>query len=89
MSHTIRGKDRLIKRVRRVRGQIEALERALGAERPCGDILQLIAAARGAINGLMIEVLEDHLRFHITSSRGPKAGAETEELVEILRTYLR
>ena len=89
MSHTIRGKDKLTKRVRRVRGQIEALERALDAERPCGDVLQLIAAARGAMNSLMIEVLEDHIRHHIASSRGLKAEAETEELVGVLRSYLK
>jgi DNA-binding FrmR family transcriptional regulator len=88
MSHTIRGKDRLTKRVHRVRGQIEAIERALEAERPCGDVLQLIAAARGAINGLMAEVLEDHVRCHIASPRRPKA-TDTEELVEVLRTYLK
>ncbi|MGC2323884.1 MAG: metal/formaldehyde-sensitive transcriptional repressor [Terriglobales bacterium] len=89
MSHTIRGKDKLTKRVRRVRGQIEALERALDAERPCGDVLQLIAAARGAMNSLMVEVLEDHIRHHVTSVRGLKAEAETEELVGVLRSYLK
>jgi FrmR/RcnR family transcriptional regulator, repressor of frmRAB operon len=89
MSHTIRGKDKLMKRVRRVRGQIEAVERALDAERPCIDVLQLIAAARGAMNGLMVEVLEDHVRCHIASPRGPRAAAETEELVGVLRSYLK
>ena len=74
MSHTIRGKDKLTKRVRRVRGQIEALERALDAERPCGDVLQLIAAARGAMNSLMVEVLEDHIRHHVTSVARPQGG---------------
>ena len=78
-----------MKRVRRVRGQIEAVERALSTERPCGDVLQLIAAARGAINGLMVEVLEDHVRCHIASARGPKVEAEVEELVQVLRSYLK
>jgi len=89
MSHTIRSKDKLTKRVRRVRGQIEAVERALDAERPCGDVLQLIAAARGAMNGLMVEVLQDHIRCHIASGRGPKAAAEADELVDVLRSYLK
>jgi DNA-binding FrmR family transcriptional regulator len=89
MSHTIRGKDKLTRRVRRVRGQIEAIERALDAESPCGDVLQLIAAARGAMNGLMMEVLEDHIRSHIAFAAGPKAKAETEELVEVLRSYMK
>jgi len=89
MSHTLRGKDKLMKRVRRVRGQIEAVERALEAERPCADVLQLIAAARGAVNGLMMEVLDDHIRCHIAAGAGPKAGAEAEELVGVLRSYLK
>ena len=86
MSHTIREKDELLKRVHRMRGQVEALERALN-ERPCGDVLQLLAAARGAMNGLMAEVLEDHIRYHIGSGR--KAEAEAEELVEVLRRYVK
>jgi DNA-binding FrmR family transcriptional regulator len=87
MSHTIRGKDKLLKRVHRMRGQVEALERALENERPCGDVLQLIAAARGAMNGLMAEVLEDHIRYHIGSGR--KAEAQAEELVEVVRRYMK
>jgi DNA-binding FrmR family transcriptional regulator len=89
MSHTIRGKDKLLKRVRRIRGQVEAVERALESERPCNDVLQLIAAVRGAMNGLMVEVLEDHIRCHIGSATGDKVQAEAEELVEVLRSYLR
>jgi len=87
MSHTIRGKDKLLKRVHRMRGQVEALERALENERPCGDVLQLIAAARGAMNGLMAEVLEDHIRYHIGSGR--KSEAEAEELVDVVRRYMK
>jgi len=89
MSHTLRGKDKLMKRVRRVRGQIEAVERALDAERPCADVLQLIAAARGAVNGLMFEVLDDHIRCHIAAAAGPKAATQAEELVEVLRSCLK
>jgi len=89
MSHTIRGKDKLMKRVRRVRGQIEAVERALDAQSPCADVLQLIAAARGAMNGLMVEVLEDHIRCHVAPATGPKADREAEELVGVLRSYLK
>jgi DNA-binding FrmR family transcriptional regulator len=60
MSHTIRQKNKLLQRVRRIRGQVEAIERALDEEIGCADVLQLIASARGAINGLMGEVMEDH-----------------------------
>jgi DNA-binding FrmR family transcriptional regulator len=89
MSHTIRGKDKLLKRVRRVRGQVEAIERALDAERSCSEVLQLIAAARGAMNGLMVEVLDDHIRCHIGSATGAKVQAEADELVGVLRSYLK
>ena len=87
MSHTIREKEKLLRRIHRVLGQVEALERAVERERPCGDVLQLIAAARGAMNGLMAEVLADHIRYHIGSD--PKHRAEVEELVEVTRRYLR
>ena len=65
MSHTVREKSKLMGRVRRIRGQVEALERALDAEKGCAEVLHQIAAVRGAINGLMAEVLEEHVRTHI------------------------
>jgi len=60
MSHTIKEKSRLLARVRRIRGQVEAVERALEAELGCADVLQLVASVRGAMNGLTIELIEDH-----------------------------
>jgi len=92
MAHTIKEKSRLLGRVRRIRGQIEALERALESEKECVELLQQIAAARGAINGLMVEVVEDHVRTHVAS---PSIDTEaqrrqgTDELIEIIRTYLK
>ena len=65
MAHTIREKTKLLARVRRIRGQVEAIERALEAEIGCADVLQVIASVRGAMNGLMAEVMEDHIRFHV------------------------
>jgi FrmR/RcnR family transcriptional regulator, repressor of frmRAB operon len=92
MSHTIKEKAKLLGRVRRIRGQVEALERALEEERGCPEVMQQIAAARGAINGLMAEVIEDHIRVHVANP-SPDAEAEreehTDELVEIIRAYLR
>jgi len=92
MSHTTRGKSKLLSRVRRIRGQVEALERALEAQRGCAQILQQIAAVRGAINGLMVEVMEDHIQTHLVH---PQPGSDAkrrdsaEELVEVLRAYLK
>lgn len=92
MSHTIREKSKLLGRVRRIRGQVEALERALDAEKGCAEVLHQIAAVRGAINGLMAEVLEEHVRTHI-SNPGIASDAErmrgADELINVLRTYLK
>jgi DNA-binding FrmR family transcriptional regulator len=90
MGHTIREKHRLVQRVRRIRGQVEAVERALNAEIGCADVLQLIASVRGAINGLMGEVMEDHIREHIVDADGPtKRRHGAEELIEVVRAYLK
>ncbi len=92
MGHTTKEKQKLLARVRRIRGQVEALERALEAEKGCAEVLQQIAAVRGAVNGLMIEVIEDHALTHvahpsITDDAVRAKGAE--ELIEVVRAYLR
>ena len=90
MSHTVRNKANLLARVRRIRGQVEALERALEEERGCSEIMQQIAAFRGAATGLMTEVIEEHVRTHVanpSSNASREIGAD--ELVDILRAYMR
>jgi DNA-binding FrmR family transcriptional regulator len=92
MSHTIREKTRLLNRVRRIRGQVEAVERALDQEIGCADVLQRITGARGAIDGLMGEVIEDHIRMHlIDPALQPDSEARhaTEELIDVVRSYLK
>lgn len=100
MAHTIRDKQKLINRVRRIRGQIEAIEKALAQEQECSHILQTIAAARGAINGLMAEVMEGQIRVHVadprrlaTARRSRSSSAqhaqETEDLIAVIKTYLK
>jgi FrmR/RcnR family transcriptional regulator, repressor of frmRAB operon len=92
MAHTIRKKQKLIHRVRRLRGQVEAIERALLNEMECSDVLQRIAACRGAIDGLLGEVLEDHVRFHVIERHRHRRADPVEvgeELIEVIRTYLR
>ena len=90
MSHTITEKIKLLNRVRRVRGQIEALERAVENEKGCAAILHLVVGARGAINGLMAEVIEDHIRIHVIN---PAKDAErkrgAEDLIEAVQSYLK
>ena len=91
MSHTIRKKKRLTLRVARIRGQVEALARALEGEAECGAVLGLIASARGAMDGLMAEVVEDHIRDHVF--RGARATSDERaaaaDLVKIVRSYLK
>lgn len=92
MSHTIRDRVKLLGRVRRIRGQVEALERAIDETHDCHDILQQIAACRGAVNGLMGEVLEGHIREHLIDPDRAPTKAEGEalsELVQVLKRYLK
>ena len=90
MSHTIQEKKKLLNRVRRVAGQIEAIERALDDEKGCATVLHLIVAARGAINGLMSEVIEDHIRLHVMDpAKSAERARGAEELIEAVQSYLK
>lgn len=91
MSHTAKEKAKLLARVRRIRGQIEAVERALEAEAGCAEVLHLLAASRGAMNGLMLEVIDDHVREHVAAP-DLSAALRTEgadELLDVIRSYLK
>jgi DNA-binding FrmR family transcriptional regulator len=92
MTHTIREKQKLLARVRRLRGQVEAVERALESEAECEQVMQLIAGARGALAGLMAEVVEDHVRTHLVDAdKHPDALniEAAEQLLDVVRTYLK
>ena len=91
MSHTTREKAKLLARVRRIRGQVEAIERALESESGCAEVLHLLAASRGAMNGLMAEVIEDHVHEHVAADDlSAAARAEgTSELLDVIRAYLK
>ena len=92
MSHTIRDKKKLLDRVRRIRGQVEGIERALDQEKEPALILQSIAACRGAMNGLMAEVMEGHIRLHILDPEHQPTREQivaVEEVLEVLKTYLK
>ena len=81
-------RDKLVARARRIRGQIEAVERTLSNEtEDCADTLQLLAACRGAINSLMAEVMEGHIREHIGGSQASKEV--TDDVLAIVRAYLK
>ena len=91
MGHTIRTKKPLLARVRRMKGQLEALERALDTDAECGAVLQQIAAVRGAVNGLMAEVLEGHIREHLGAEALPpdERLAEVDTIAGAVRSYLK
>ena len=92
MAHIIRDKKKILNRVRRIRGQIEAIESAIDREADCSEVLHTISACRGAINSLMAEILDGHIRFHVVDPdqdpRSEKAKA-AQELIDVLRAYLR
>ena len=91
MPHTIKDKKQLLTRVRRLQGQVAALEKALEMGEECVAILQQIAAIRGAANGLMSQVLEGHIREHLGAEEisAKQRQADVEEVVMVLRSYLR
>lgn len=96
MPHSPEDKKRALTRLRRIKGQAEALERAVEAGTECAALLQQIAALRGATNGLMAEVLESHFRETFGQARetivqNATADPDTQidEIMRILRTYLK
>ena len=92
MADPLSSKEKLIWRVRRIRGQVEAVERALNEEQDCSDLLQLITAARGAMSSLIVEILEGHVREHVLDPKqapGSPHVVAAEELIDVLRSYLK
>jgi DNA-binding FrmR family transcriptional regulator len=92
MSHTIKEKSKLISRVRRLKGQLEAVERALESEIGCADVLMLVASVRGAVSGLTSELIEDHIRHHVVNpaqEKDPEKAKGAADLIDVVRTYLK
>jgi FrmR/RcnR family transcriptional regulator, repressor of frmRAB operon len=92
VTHTIREKRKLLARVRRIRGQVEAVERALETEAGCEHVMHLLASTRAAMAGLMAEVVEDHVRTHLVDPElHPDAlnGEAADQLLAVVRTYLK
>jgi DNA-binding FrmR family transcriptional regulator len=89
MAHLAANKQQLINRVRRIAGQVEAIERALTEDADCSVTLQRVAATRGAINGLLDEIVEDHLREHVARPdlTDAQRAAGADELIAVIRRY--
>jgi FrmR/RcnR family transcriptional regulator, repressor of frmRAB operon len=92
MAHTTRDREKLRKRVRRIRGQLESIERTLEGDHECAALLQQVAACRGALDGLMAELIEGHIWFHVLEPGNGKSSSRSraaEELIEVVRTYMK
>lgn len=87
MSHALRDKQKLLNRVRRIRGQVEAIERALESESSCAEVMQQLTSCRGAINGLLGVVVEDHIKTHFGDT--PDNVEASEHLLEVVHSYFK
>jgi FrmR/RcnR family transcriptional regulator, repressor of frmRAB operon len=92
MAHTTEEKKKLLNRVRRIRGQVEAIERTLDQEAECSEVLHNISACRGAMDALMAEVIEGHIRFHVLDPKTTPTDEQAQaadDLIQALRAYLK
>lgn len=92
MAHTVEEKKRLLNRARRIRGQMDVIVRTLEEESDCSDTLHAISMCRGALDSLMAEVIEGHIRFHVLDQNLGPTDEQTraaEELIDALKTYLK
>ncbi len=92
MPHSLEEKKKLLNRVRRIRGQVDAIERALEHEAECSDVLHNISACRGAMDALMAEVIDGHIRFHVLDPMTTPTDEQTQaanDLIQALRAYLK
>jgi DNA-binding FrmR family transcriptional regulator len=91
MTHAVKEKQKLVARIRRIRGQVDSIERSLSTGDDCAAVLMLLANVRGGINSLMAEVLEDHIRLHMLSTEKDSPGSPelAEDLIDLVRAYLK
>ena len=90
MAHTINGKNEILARVNRIKGQLEAFSKAIETEEDEYQVMQLLASVRGAFNGLTAEIVEGHIREHIVDAKDKKLAAEAgEELIDIIRSFMK
>lgn len=90
MAHTLRNKAKLLARIKRISGQTAALEALMQGDRECSEILQQIAAIRGAMNGLMVAVIEEHLTEHLVQE--PDVEQRQQDLsviTQVIKSYLK
>ncbi|WP_064120894.1 metal/formaldehyde-sensitive transcriptional repressor [Pseudomonas fluorescens] len=91
MSHIHEHKDELLNRVRRIAGQVQAVEKALEGDADCAKTLHLVAAIRGAVNGLLEQFVEAHAREHVARPglSDDERAQGVEELLQAIRRYAK
>jgi DNA-binding FrmR family transcriptional regulator len=92
MVHFCKDRAKLVSRVRRLQGQLDAVARQMESGADCGDVLQLVASIRGALNGLTLELIDDHVRHHVVDpdhEADPAKAKGASDLLAVLRTYLK
>ncbi|HEY3745886.1 MAG TPA: metal/formaldehyde-sensitive transcriptional repressor [Gemmatimonadaceae bacterium] len=91
MAHTTKNKDKLLNRVRRIRVQLDAVASGIETEAECAKVLQTLVACRGALNSLVVEFFDDHVRYHIADPKKRPTAAQAEaaqEVIDLLRACL-
>jgi DNA-binding FrmR family transcriptional regulator len=92
VSHTSDEKKKLLARVNRIQGQLQSIRKAIEEDAACEDVLQQIAACRGAVNSLLVEIVEGEIRFHVLDSNAKmdsKQAKAADNLIEILHRYIK
>jgi DNA-binding FrmR family transcriptional regulator len=92
MGHLTKNREKLVNRVARIRGQLNAVENGIVGEDDCAAVLQTLVSCRGALNALIGELLEDHVRCHVVDpAKNPSSRASqgAQQLIDLLKTYLR
>jgi DNA-binding FrmR family transcriptional regulator len=90
MGHLAKDKTKLVARIRRLKGQMDAIERALNADASCAEVLNLVASVKGAVSGLMSELVEDHITEHVLNAANASARSKgAAELIGVVKAYLK
>ena len=92
MPHIIKDKQKLLNRIRRIRGQVDGIEKSLQDDQDCVTTLQTLVACHGALKSLMAEIIEDHVRSHVVDSKEKPTSQQSqaaEELIEVVKSYLK
>ncbi len=88
MAHSIRDKSKIVSRVNRLKGQLDAFAKAIEGEGDCYQVMQLLSSCRGALNGLMGDIIEQHIRDHIVEAENKKVATDSgEELIDIMKSF--